>query len=176
MEVLQGYNGSEDQYKEIQKQYSQIINLSRQIYDTVIVDIDKELDNKTKLEILNQTDVVVAMTTQNLNNLETLQRTIAEGIMLNKNNTIITLGKYDEKSKFNLKNISRNIIRTKEMVNTIPYNTVLFDDIQQGKIIDTFIKFLSLNDKDENTFFIDEIKRLKDNIDKKAILIEQMRK
>ena len=174
MEVLQGYNGSEDQYKEIQKQYSQIINLSRQIYDTVIVDIDKELDNKTKLEILNQTDVVVAMTTQNLNNLETLQRAIAEGIMLNKNNTIITLGKYDEKSKFNLKNISRNIIRTKEMVNTIPYNTVLFDDIQQGKIIDTFIKFLSLNDKDENTFFIDEIKRLKDNIDKKEALIRQV--
>lgn len=172
LEVLQAYNGSEEQYKEIQKQYSQIINLSKQIYDTVIVDVDRCLENKTKLEILNQTDVVVAMTTQNLDNIESLQRTIAEGIMLKKNNTLITLGKYDNKSKFNLKNISRNIIRTKEMINTVPYNTVLFDDIQQGKIIDLFIKLLELSEKDENTFLIDEIKRLNENIEKKASLVQ----
>lgn len=175
LEVLQAYNGSEEQYKEIQKQYSQIINLSKQIYDTVIVDVDRCLENKTKLEILNQTDVVVAMTTQNLDNIESLQRTIAEGIMLKKNNTLITLGKYDNKSKFNLKNISRNIIRTKEMINTVPYNTVLFDDIQQGKIIDLFIRLLELSEKDENTFLIDEIKRLNENIEKKASLV-QMKK
>ena len=140
------------------------------------MDIDRGLENKTKFEILNQTDVVVAMTTQNLNNLESLQRTIAEGVILKKQNTLITLGKYDNKSKFNLKNISRNIIRTKEMVNTVPYNTVLFDDVQEGKIIDLFIRLLELSEKDENTFFIDEIKRLKESIDKKASLIQQMRK
>ena len=116
------------------------------------------------------------MTTQNLNNLESLQRTIAEGVILKKQNTLITLGKYDNKSKFNLKNISRNIIRTKEMVNTVPYNTVLFDDVQEGKIIDLFIRLLELSEKDENTFFIDEIKRLKESIDKKASLVQQMRK
>ena len=95
--------------------------------------------------------------------------------MLKKNNTLITLGKYDNKSKFNLKNISRNIIRTKEMINTVPYNTVLFDDIQQGKIIDLFIRLLELSEKDENTFLIDEIKRLNENIEKKASLV-QMKK
>lgn len=174
LEVLQGYNGSEDQYREIQKQYQQIINLSKQVYDTVIVDIDRKLDNKTKIEILNQSDVVVGMTTQKLDNLEYLQRAIAEGSMLNKKNTIIVLGKYDDKSKYNIKNISRNVIRTKEIVNTVPYNTVLFEDIQEGKLIDMFIRFLNLNEKDENTFFVDEIKRLKESIEKRENIIRRM--
>ena len=30
-----------------------------------------------------------------------------------------------------------------------------------------FIRFLDLNEKDENTFFVDEIKRLKESIEKK---------
>lgn len=176
LEVLQGYSGSKEQYKEIQKQYLQIINLSKQVYDMVIVDIDRKLDNKTKIELINQTDVIVAMTTQKLDNLEKLQRAIADGSLLKKENTIITLGKYDEKSRFNMKNISRNIIRMKDMVNTVPYNSVLFDDTQEGKIIDMFIRFLSLTDKDENTFFVDEIKRLKETIDQKEKLVKQMGK
>lgn len=175
LEILQGYNGSDEQYKEIQKQYMQIIALARQVYDMVIIDIDRELETKTKFEILNAVDIVVAMTTQKLENINNLLRTIAEGTILKKTNTIITIGKYDEKSKYNAKNISRSILRTKEIINTVPYNTVVFEDIQEGKIIDTFIRFLGLNSKDENTFFIDEIKRLKENIEKKNEYLQQMR-
>lgn len=175
-EVLQGYNGSDEQYKIIQKQYLQIITLAKQVYDVVIIDIDKELENKTKFEILNAVDIVVAMTTQKLENINSLLRTIAEGTILKKTNTIITLGKYDEKSKYNAKNISRNILRTKDIINTVPYNTVIFEDIQEGKLIDTFIRFLRLKSKDENTFFIDEIKRLRESIEKTNENLQQMRK
>ena len=56
LEIMLGYNGSEEQYKEIQKQYLKIISLAREVYETVIIDIDKELDAKTKLEILNSVD------------------------------------------------------------------------------------------------------------------------
>ena len=176
LEVLLGYNGSEEQYKEIRKQYMQIITIAKQVYDAVIIDVDRELETQTKLEILNAVDIVVAMTTQNQENITNLLRTIAEGVSMRKSNTIITLGKYDEKSKYNAKNISRNILKTKEIVNTVPYNTVLFEDIQEGKLIDMFIRILSMRGKDENTFFVDEIKRLKENIDKKEAEVQQMRK
>lgn len=176
LEVLQGYNGSDEQYKDIQKLYMQIIALARQVYDVVIIDIDRELETKTKFEILNGVDIVVAMTTQKLENINNLLRTIAEGTILKKTNTIITLGKYDEKSKYNAKNISRSVLKTKELINTVPYNTVIFEDVQEGKLIDTFIRFLGLHGKDENTFFIDEIKRLKETIDKRETLLQQMRK
>lgn len=175
-EVLQGYNGTEEQFKEIQKIYLQIIGLARQVYDIVIIDIDRELENKIKFGILDAADIVVAMTTQKLENIKNLIKNIAEGTILKKSNTIITLGKYDTKSKYNAKNISRNILRTKEIINTIPYNTVLFEDIQEGKLIDMFIRFLGLKSKDENTFFVDEIKRLKEDIEQREVFIQQMRK
>ena len=175
-EVLQGYNGTEEQFKEIQKIYLQIIGLARQVYDIVIIDIDRELENKIKFGILDAADIVVAMTTQKLENIKSLIKNIAEGTILKRSNTIITLGKYDTKSKYNAKNISRNILRTKEIINTIPYNTVLFEDIQEGKLIDMFIRFLGLKSKDENTFFVDEIKRLKEDIEQREVFIQQMRK
>ena len=174
LEILQGYNGSEEQYKEIQKQYMQIISLAKQIYDTVIVDIDKELEAKTKLEILNGVDVVVAMATQKIDSISNVIRTMAEGVAFKKSNSILTIGKYDDKSKYNAKNISRNILRTKDIINTVPYNTILFEEMQEGRLIDMFLRFLNLSEKDENTFFVDEIKRLKENIDKKEALIRQV--
>lgn len=174
LEILQGYNGSEEQYKEIQKQYMQIISLAKQIYDTVIVDIDKELEAKTKLEILNGVDVVVAMATQKIDSISNVIRTMAEGVAFKKSNSILTIGKYDDKSKYNAKNISRNILRTKDIINTVPYNTILFEEMQEGRLIDMFLRFLNLSEKDENTFFVDEIKRLKEDIDKKEALIRQV--
>lgn len=174
LEILQGYNGSEEQYKEIQKQYMQIISLAKQIYDTVIVDIDKELEAKTKLEILNEVDVVVAMATQKIDSISNVIRTMAEGVAFKKSNSILTIGKYDDKSKYNAKNISRNILRTKDIINTVPYNTILFEEMQEGRLIDMFLRFLNLSEKDENTFFVDEIKRLKEDIDKKEALIRQV--
>lgn len=176
LEILQGYNGTVEQYREIQSKYSQIIALAKQVYDIVIVDVDRQLESRTKMEVLNNADIVIAMTTQKLENIGNLLKTIKEGIILKNANTIITLGKYDEKSKYNAKNISRNILKTKEIINTIPYNTVLFEDIQDGKLIDMFIRFFELNSKDENTFFVDEMKRLKENIEKRELILQQMRR
>lgn len=176
LEILQGYNGSDEQFKEIQKQYLQIVTFAKQVYENVIIDIDRELENKTKFEILNASDVIVAMTTQKLENINKLMKTMDEGVILKNSNTLITLGKYDERSKYNAKNISRNVLKMKEIINTVPYNTVLFEDIQEGRLIDMFIKFLELNSRDENTFFIDEIERLKENIDRKVAQLQQMRR
>ena len=174
LEILLGYKGSEEQYAEIQKQYVQIINMANKCYDTVIVDIDKDLDIKIKNEILNVSDIVLGMTTQKLENINNLIKTIAQGVAIKKSNTILVLGKYDEKSKYNAKNISRNVLKQRELVNTIPYNTRLFESVQEGKIIDMILDFRSLKTKDENSFFIEEIKRLVESINNKMVEIQQM--
>ena len=121
-------------------------------------------------------DVIVALTTQKRENINKLMKTMAEGVILKKVNTIITLGKYDDKSKYNAKNISRSILRSKEIINTVPYNTVLFEELQEGKLIDMFIKFLELKTRDENTFFIEELGRLKESIEKKEKELQKMKK
>lgn len=176
LEILFGYKGSQEQYQMIQKNYLQIVNIASKYYNTVILDIDKDLDLKTKLELLNVSDVTIAMTTQKLENIEDSLRIIEQGTALRKVNTMLVLGKYDDRSKYNIKNISRNYLRQKDFINSVPYNTGLFEATQEGQIVDLFLKYLNLKGRDENTFFVDEIKRLNDSIDKKIVEIQQMRK
>lgn len=169
LEFLFGYKGSDEQYREVQKNYPQIVTMASKCYDTVIVDIDRRLDLKTKNELINLSNVVVGMVTQKTSNVTDLLTVMAEGVALKKNNTLITLGKYDEKSKYNAKNISRNVLRQKTIIPTVPYNTVLFEASQEGKIIDMFLKFLNLKGIDENTYFLEEIKRLSESIEAKKV-------
>ena len=65
-------------------------------------------------------------------------------------------------------------MKQKNEVNSIPYNTLLFEAAQEGKLIDLILKFMNLKGRDENTFFIDEIRRLDDNIEKKVTELQQM--
>lgn len=174
LEILYGYKGEVEQYKMIQTQYSQIVNLASKYYHTVIVDISEDLERKTQLELLNASDIVVALSTQKLQNIENVINSMEEGTTLRKTNTILTLGRYDEDSTYNTKNISRNILRQKNEINSIPYNTLLLEATQEGKIIDFMLKLLNLKGRDENTFFLDEIKRLDEDIEKKILEIQQM--
>ena len=50
----------------------------------------------------------------------------------------------------------------------------MFEAIQEEKIIDLFLKLMSLKGKDENTFFVEELKRLSDDIDQKILILKQM--
>lgn len=174
LEFLLGYNGTEDQYKEIQKQYVQIVNMAAKCYDTVIVDVDRKLDIKTQNEILNASNIVIGMTTQKIDDINHLIKRMNEGVALKKEKTLITIGRYDDKSKYNAKNISRSVLKQKNIVNTIPYNTVLFESVQEGKLIDMLIRFLGLKSKDENTFFIDEMRRLEESIDVRIKELQKM--
>ena len=176
LEVLLGYKGMDEHFQEIQKQYPQIATLASKCYDTVIIDIDKNLNPKIISELLDISDVVVAVTTQKMNDIIQLNEKINQGQLLKRYNTIIAIGRYDQKSKYNAKNVSRNLLRQKEMVNTIPYNTALFEAIQEGMAIDIFLKFLSLKGIDDNTFFLEEIKRLGESIEQKYKEILQMKK
>ncbi len=175
LEVLLGYNGDIEQYKEISQQYPQIVSLADRCYETVFVDIDKRLNPNIKREILKLSDIVVAMTTQRADDINQLVNLIEEGSVLKKQNTLITIGRYDDNLKYNAKNITRNILRQKDIVNTIPYNSLLFEAVQEGKAIDLFLNLSSLKSKDENTFFVEELKRLDESIENRKLEL-QMKK
>lgn len=171
-DILMGYNGSDAQYKEIQRQYPQIVTLASKCYDTVIIDIDKQLEQSTQNEIVNSADIVVATTTQRLKDIQNIVDAMEERNLLKPENTLLLLGRYNENLKYNAKNVTRTFFRKKDTVNTVPYNALLFEALQEGKIIDLFLKFLSLKGKDENTFLIDELRRLGESIDNKQLEIQ----
>ena len=173
LELLSGYRGGDEQYKEAQKDYIKVIDLAKSAYDNVIVDLDKGLEMQTKKEILDISDVVIALCTQKFENFEKLFNSINdESGLLKKKNTIIVFGKYNNKTRYNAKNITRNFLKRSETIGIIPYNTLLFEAVQEGKIIDLFLDFRKLKIEDENSFFMNEMKKLKDTIHDKVMQIQ----
>ncbi len=175
LELLNGYKGTEEQYIDIQRNYAQIITLASKAYDNVIVDLDKTLNKQVKTQVLNVSDIVVALTSQKFSNVKELVEKIENNDTFRSDNTIFAIGKYNDRTKYNIKNISRSLLKKTETINTIPYNSLIFEATQEGKVIDVFWKFLNLKIKDENTFFIDELKRLKEEVDKKIKNIQMRR-
>lgn len=164
LDVLLGMNGIKEKYEEIQQEYQQIITMANSYYDIVIVDLDKEMKPGIKKSILQNSDIVLAFTSQKPKSIQYIYERRMQRDIINPENSIIVLGKYDENLKYNAKNISRNILRQKEIVNTIPYNTFFFQVAQEGEMIDFFLKLLKVPEKDSNYVFESEITRLIENI------------
>ena len=175
LEVLTSYIGEEKVFNQIQKDYAQIITLADRAYDTVIVDIDQNLSDEVQADILNASDIVLATTTQKLRNIENLVEEIQEEKILKKEKTIVVIGKYDDATRYNMKNISRNLLKQKEIINTIPYNSLILEAVQEGKLIDIIYNLTQLKNRDENSLFVEELKRLDGRIDN-TLLEQQMRR
>ena len=174
LEILLGYKGDKETYKEIQKRYVQIIILASKYYDNVIIDLDKKLEENIKIEILSTSDIIIGMTNQKVDNINKLAKEISEGELLKDINTLVVFGRYDDKSKYNAKNVTRSMLKQRNIINTIPYNTLLLESTQEGAIIDMFLGFLRLKGRDENTFFMDELKRLSEDIEYKVARLQLM--
>lgn len=160
LEVLSGIEGNPGQYDLIKERYSQIISLASKYYDLVIVDLDNKIGEQAEIDILKESDVVISMISQRAKQIEKVAEMLKENKILIKDKTIIAIGKYMEQTKYNAKNISRSILKVKDIVNTIPYNTLFFECSQEGKVIDLFFNCRNIKEKDENYFFYQEIKRL----------------
>lgn len=163
LEVLLGIEGAGAQYDLIKERYSQIINIADKYYDMVIVDLDKRLGIHQE-EILKMSNVVVSVIPQRISEIKRVQELLKKGTILKKQSTIFLIGKYEEKTKFNAKNLTRSILKQKKLVNTIPYNILFFEASQEGKIIDVFLNFMRIKEKDKNYNFVTEIKRLIDEV------------
>ena len=168
LEILPGIESDKEKY-------AQIISLAGKYYDMVVVDLDKSVGKQAEIDILNTSDIVVALVSQRAKQIEKIQNMINEGEILKEQNTVMTIGKYMEESKYNAKNITRNLLRKKDLINTIPYNTLFFDSTQEGTVIDLFLNFMRIKDRDTNYTFVEEIKRLNETIKGKLEILQMMR-
>ncbi len=174
LEILLGVEGDENQYNVVKEKYSQIISLANKYYDTVIVDLDNKIGKQTEIDILNTSDIVVALVPQRAKEIEKIQKMINEKYILNEQKTIMAIGKYMENTKYNAKNITRNLLKEKEIINTIPYNNLFFEATQEGTVIDLFLNFMRIREKDENYNFVQELKNLNETIKGKLEMIQIM--
>lgn len=155
---------SYQEYVEIAKYYTEILQTANKFYDFVFVDLSKRMPPKEVTEILQTSDIIVMNLTQRL-------RTIDDFIALRENsefyrrkNIILNIGRYDKFSKYNDKNITK-YLREKQQVSVVPYNTLFFEACSEGTVIDLLLKLRSItDDTDRNVMFVKELKNLDNNI------------
>lgn len=165
LEILLGFNEeTTSTTEEVAKIYSDIVQVAARYYDIVFVDLDNEIDEIGAHEILKRSNVIVGMTSQKLSSIKVMQQKRDE---LQANKVMLLIGKYDRKSKYTIKNLTRMLGEKKEIL-TIPYNTLYFESAQEGNVPDLFLRLRRMDDKnDGNAFFIEQVKKVSQEIMKK---------
>ena len=172
LEILAGYVGAADKsdaenledYKKTSESYVELIKLANQFYDMVLVDIDNQLEQSVKKDILNASNLNVLVISQRL---ESLKKYLA---LKEKNPEIIgpkcipVLGKYNRQSKYNKKNVMR-FLEEKKDLNLVPYSTLFYEAAEEANVTEMFLKLRNIRDvNDVNYFFMEEVLKLTNNI------------
>lgn len=163
--ILSYFSNDETEIARIRQAYKDLIKQANQHYDYVFVDVPKGLDNSFTNEILNISDVIVFNITQR-------QRDIDDYLKIKTNNPIFKsekmlplIGRYDRYSKFTKKNIARDI-GEKKKIPAVSYNTLFFENANEGQIGDYFLKFRKslISSNDRNAVFVDEVANAADRV------------
>lgn len=164
LEILQSYKGNSEEYKEIINMYPDIINLANNYYDLVLVDLDSNINSYVVEKIIGASNLVVINLSQRLTCIDNFLEIREKNAMFKAKKTLLLIGRYDKYSKYSIKNISR-YMNEKNIVSTIPYNTLFFEAAEEGKVPDLFLRLRKTVDEDDrNGFFIAEVGRTVENI------------
>lgn len=137
-----------------------IINASR-YYDYIIVDLKKGLKHSVQQDILDLSDVIVINTDQNIKSIEKSLE-ISE-IKKNIKKIVWNICKYDPKSKYNVKNLTRTVLK-KQPVYETRYNTLVLEAAQEGNLVELLIRLKTLKEDDENSILLKKIEELIEGI------------
>lgn len=139
-----------------------VIKLANKHFDIVLVDLEGELENHQIKQILEISSVKVITIAQNINVIDNYVLQKEREPLLREFNEMILIGKYDEKSKYTIKNVSKYI--KEKNVYGIPYNTMFSVDSAEGKIADYLIRFRKIRPNHVNAKFMEAINNETENI------------
>lgn len=163
LELLMDMNVEPEEYEIHKTIFKDIARIASKYYDLVFIDIDSDLDEKTKDSLLEISNLVVACLPQNLRKINEFMELKQEKEVLRNKVVIPLIGRYDKNSKFNKKNVAR-YMKEKRGVYAVPYNTLFFEACNEAKVADFFIKFRKINEKDRNAMFISDIREVTENM------------
>lgn len=163
LEVLYDTDVPKEDYDTYKKVFKDIAKIASRYYDLVFVDIDSNLDKHTVDSLLEVSDIIVPNLSQKIRQINNYIAEKQNNVILQKKLTVPLLGRYDKNSKYTIKNVSR-YMKEREKICAIPYNTLFFEACNEGTVDDFFIRFIKINPKDKNAFFIEQVKNTAERI------------
>lgn len=142
LEVLTDGNILKDIYEKQKTYMKNIIKIARKAYDLVFVDLEGSIEDPFVQEIMQESSLMVVSLTQRDKIMKELIDIQQKNSLLNKNNAMFLMGRYDKFSKYNSKNVERTY-RIRDVVG-IPYNTLFFESANDGGLADFFTQYRKL--------------------------------
>lgn len=147
-----------EEYLQICQTYPEILQIARNDYDIVFIDISKKMPEEQRNRILEMSDVIIVNITQRLQTIESFMKLREENPFFKKNNIILNIGRYDKFSKYNVKNVTRYVKERKD-INAIPYNTLFFEVCSEGQVAEYFLRLRKIDTEDRNYALMEELTR-----------------
>jgi len=155
LEVLTDYNIIREDYEKQKEYMKNIIKLASKYYDLVFVDIEGSLEDSYIQTILQESNLIVASTSQRIKVIEEFLSNRRKFEVISKENIMLLIGKYDKYSKYNIKNLQR--MKRVEEIYGIPYNTMFFEVCNEGKLADFIISYRKVKQTSINAPIIEAI-------------------
>ena len=177
LEAILSYisNNTVDQER-IRSTYKDLVRLANQQYDYVFVDVPKGMGDPIVEEVLGISDVIVFNITQRQFDIEDYVALKKGNPIFNTNKVMPLVGRYDRYSKYNKKNIARDIGEKKE-IPAVSYNTLFFESANEGELGPFFLKFRKslISSTDRNMAFVEEVASTAQRLIYKVKEVEMMR-
>lgn len=152
LELLTDKDITDEEFEKFIKYIKEIIKLANRYYDMVFVDLEGPIDDPQISEILSMSTINVVTLTQNINVLDRFKE--YKGFFRDME-LFVSIGRYDDKSKYTVKNVSKYINEKK--VFAVPYNTMLAMEAPEGKLDDFFINFRNVKGAHPNAPLIEAV-------------------
>ena len=157
LDVLYGINSKEiEQYHAMSSNFQFITRKAAEIYDLVFIDLPKTTNQDFIKEVLADAEVVVCTVNQDSIKLKDFFESVKNTDVLKGKSIIYLIGDYENKSKYNLKNIKTKY-GVKDPIYAIPHNYAFADACNEGSIIDYLYRNMNAERNDYNGQFISEV-------------------
>ena len=151
------------EYIHICNEYPEVLKVANRYYDLIFVDLTSRMQEDVAQSIIDVSDIIMFNMTQRLKSINDFLELKETNEFYRSKKVLPIIGRYDGFSKYNIKNITR-YMKEKKNVLAIPYNTLFFESCSEGKVVDFFLRFKTLNEEDRNQSFIKEVNRVDDSI------------
>ena len=102
LELLTDVNIPKEDYEKQKAYMRNIIKMANKFYDLVFIDIKGNIEEPYIQEILAESDLIVANTSQRIKTIKQFSEERRKFNVISKRNVMILIGKYDKFSKYNV--------------------------------------------------------------------------
>lgn len=143
--------------------YKDLLTNANKFYDIVLVDLEKTSEKPTIRALLDISSIIMYTMTPDAHLIDGYTESLKQYAFLQKNNVIPLLGRSNEISKYNPKNVAKKIGERGGMA-FIPYNIRFAESTYEGTISQYFLNLKADSYDPEQSLFVEGLNATIDRI------------